>query len=148
MRVPFGVGQAQGPGECLHDLRRGRGRPSLFEPGQIVGRDPGEPGEFLAAQPAGPAAPADGQADGLGREAFTPAAQHPAELPGLHGFSLRAGTAVVLALALLRKRDDCLTTGRRWPSSAPTAPPEPSRKTTASWAGSADASLLRDFLSR
>jgi hypothetical protein len=111
-KVTLGVGQAQCPRERLHDLRRGRGRPSLLQPGQVVGRDPGEPGELFAAEPARPAVPADRHADGLGRDTITPTAHHSAELPRLHVSSLRDGAAVVLALAFLRKRNYCLTIHR------------------------------------
>lgn len=50
-QVAFGVGQAQRSGQRLHDLHRRRGRAPLLKAGQVVGRDAGEGGQLLAAQP-------------------------------------------------------------------------------------------------
>jgi NAD(P)-dependent dehydrogenase (short-subunit alcohol dehydrogenase family) len=77
----------------------------LFQPGQVVHRDAGQPGELLAAQPGSAPPPAGRHTRRLRGGAVPPAADDPAELPRLHTSSLRDPARVVVALAVLRQRD-------------------------------------------
>jgi hypothetical protein len=60
----------------------------LFEPGQIVDRDPGQPGELFSAQPCRAAATADRDADRRGLDAVAPMPHRPTELPRVHLFTV------------------------------------------------------------
>ena len=104
-QLPLGVRQPQGPGESLYDLRRRGGGPSLLQPGQVVHRDTGQPGELLAAQPGSAPAATGRHARRLRGGAVAPAAYGLAELPRFHASSLRDSAGVLVALAVLRQRD-------------------------------------------
>ena len=107
--VALGVREPQAPGERLDDLRRRRGRAPLFEPGQVVDRDAGDPGELLATQAHRTTATADRHADDLRRDALAPTADRPAELPVVHPPSLSPRARGVLALRVLRPPGDSLS---------------------------------------
>jgi len=95
-KVAFGVGDAQRAGEGFDDLRRRRGGLPLFEPGQVVHRDPCQRGEFFSAQPRGTTASPDREADRRGRHAVAPATHRPTELPRVHVSTVADASRVVL----------------------------------------------------
>jgi hypothetical protein len=85
----------------------------LFEPGQVVDRNPGQPGELFSAQPRRAAASANREADRRRPHAIAPVTNRPTEFRRLHLATARDADGIVLALAVLRKPDDWLTVRRR-----------------------------------
>jgi len=100
--LPFEVGQAKPAGQRLDHLSRRRGRPALFEPGQVVDRDTGEVRELLAPQPRCPTPRTDRQADGHRRDPVAPAAYRDPELLTRHRSSVTPDPRPRLVLAVLR----------------------------------------------
>ncbi|BBY20777.1 hypothetical protein MSTO_09820 [Mycobacterium stomatepiae] len=88
-QITLGVRDAQRTDECLDDLDRGRGCPTLFQPGQVVDGDSGKPGELFATQSRGATAPSDRHTDGRGRDTVAPLAHPAAEFPRLHPSTVR-----------------------------------------------------------
>lgn len=86
----LGIGDAQPAGDGLDHLRRGRRRAALFEPSQVVRRDPREGSELLAPQSRRPATGARGHAHRGRRDPVTPATDRSTELPHLHNSSVQS----------------------------------------------------------
>jgi hypothetical protein len=99
----------------MTDDGRRCGGPSLFEPGQIVDGDPGQLGELFPAQPGRTASSALGDSDRRWSDTVTPVTHGRAELSGIHSLTVHPAAVVVVALAVLRQPDCCLTL-RGWPT--------------------------------
>ena len=106
---PLGVRDPQCPGQSFDDLCRRRGGAPLFEAGQVVDRDPREKGQLFASQACCSAMGARLHAGRSGVDPVSPAPQGATERPRFHPSSVQVAATLVLALAVLRKPDDCLT---------------------------------------
>jgi hypothetical protein len=91
--LTLGCRQPQGTGQRGQDLRRRGSGPALFQAGDVVHRQAGELGQFLAAQSGGPTYPARGRSDRGGGDPVPPAMQGLCPVPWIRSPSqYRAAT--------------------------------------------------------